>query len=235
MAVLSNPPQDVTSVAFKSWIYQAWKAIISGSSGGGTVTSVTGVAPVSVSNPTSSAVVSVPLFHASGAGHASGLVPDPGASSGSTHYLREDATWAIPGASTGSVLQVKTHSDGGNTTSSTSYVNLTGTAFSFTPVSTNSTLVIDCQFYMSITQLASANTFVTVQLFDGSTGLGSSVSLEATSASGGIGVTAPGYARVFVANSALTARSITLHGFVGSASSTGEADNQNFTITEIQN
>jgi hypothetical protein len=33
---------------------------------------------------------------ASGASHASGIVPDPGATAGSTKYLREDATWATP-------------------------------------------------------------------------------------------------------------------------------------------
>lgn len=36
----------------------------------------------------------VPVFVASGASHAPGAVPDPGASAGTTHFLREDATWA---------------------------------------------------------------------------------------------------------------------------------------------
>jgi hypothetical protein len=35
-------------------------------------------------------------FVASGASHARGTVPDPGASAGSTRFLREDATWAAP-------------------------------------------------------------------------------------------------------------------------------------------
>lgn len=34
-----------------------------------------------------------PTFVASGASHAVGYVPDPGASAGTTHFLREDATW----------------------------------------------------------------------------------------------------------------------------------------------
>lgn len=37
-----------------------------------------------------------PTFGASGTNHASGLVPDPGATQGSTKFLREDATWAEP-------------------------------------------------------------------------------------------------------------------------------------------
>jgi lysophospholipase L1-like esterase len=36
---------------------------------------------------------------ASGASHAAGLAPDPGVTAGSTHFLREDATWALPPAS----------------------------------------------------------------------------------------------------------------------------------------
>ena len=36
------------------------------------------------------------VFGASGAGHAIGMVPDPGATAGATRYLREDATWVLP-------------------------------------------------------------------------------------------------------------------------------------------
>ena len=38
----------------------------------------------------------LPVFVASGSGHAAGAVPDPGASAGSTRYLREDATFSVP-------------------------------------------------------------------------------------------------------------------------------------------
>lgn len=40
-------------------------------------------------------------FIASGASHAAGLVPDPGGTSGSSKFLREDGTWATPAASGG--------------------------------------------------------------------------------------------------------------------------------------
>jgi hypothetical protein len=50
--------------------------------------------------------VMLPIFVASGAGHAQGAVPDPGASAGTTHYLREDATWQVPPSSTGTVTSV---------------------------------------------------------------------------------------------------------------------------------
>ncbi len=35
----------------------------------------------------------VPVMVASGASHAAGHVPDPGAAAGTTKYLREDGTW----------------------------------------------------------------------------------------------------------------------------------------------
>ena len=41
----------------------------------------------------------LPLFGASGASHARGAVPDPGATSGATRYLREDGSWAVPAGS----------------------------------------------------------------------------------------------------------------------------------------
>lgn len=44
----------------------------------------------------------------SGTGHAAGLAPDPGATAGTTKFLREDATWAVPAGGGGggsSVIQ----------------------------------------------------------------------------------------------------------------------------------
>ncbi|MEP7234129.1 MAG: hypothetical protein ABI778_02420 [Ignavibacteriota bacterium] len=42
----------------------------------------------------------VPVMVASGASHAAGIAPDPGVTSGTTKFLREDATWAAPPATT---------------------------------------------------------------------------------------------------------------------------------------
>src|SRR5208282_1781300 len=52
------------------------------------------------------------VFNASGAGHSAGIVPDPGGISGVTHFLREDATWAVPpgGGGSGTVTQINTAS-----------------------------------------------------------------------------------------------------------------------------
>ena len=51
----------------------------------------------------------LPVFGGSGAGHSVGAVPDPGATAGSTRYLREDGTWVAPvagGTSSGVVAPV---------------------------------------------------------------------------------------------------------------------------------
>jgi trimeric autotransporter adhesin len=43
----------------------------------------------------------LPLFGISGSGHGPGAVPDPGATAGSTRYLREDGTWSVPAGGSG--------------------------------------------------------------------------------------------------------------------------------------
>lgn len=43
-----------------------------------------------------------PVFVASGASHAAGAVPDPGATAGTTRYLREDSIWSVPAGGGGS-------------------------------------------------------------------------------------------------------------------------------------
>jgi hypothetical protein len=50
----------------------------------------------------------LPIFGASGSSHAPGAVPDPGATAGTTRFLREDATWAVPpgGGGSGTVTSV---------------------------------------------------------------------------------------------------------------------------------
>ncbi len=45
--------------------------------------------------------IAISDFVGSGASHARGAVPDPGAASGTTKFLREDATWATPSGGPG--------------------------------------------------------------------------------------------------------------------------------------
>ncbi len=72
------------------------------SGGGGTVTSVSGIAPITSTGGTTPAI-GILDFVASGASHARGAVPDPGAVAGTTKFLCENATWATP-AGTGAPI-----------------------------------------------------------------------------------------------------------------------------------
>lgn len=60
----------------------------------------------------------LPVMVASGASHAAGIVPDPGATAGTTKYLREDGNWSVPpgagggGTPGGSTTQIQ-FNDGG--------------------------------------------------------------------------------------------------------------------------
>ena len=63
-------------------------------------TSVSGYLSSTDWNTFNSKQSTLSVFVASGASHATGLVPDPGVTAGSTKYLREDATWVVP-ANTG--------------------------------------------------------------------------------------------------------------------------------------
>lgn len=111
-------------------------------SGGGTVTSFSASVPsglsANVTNATTTPALAItttlsgilkgtgsgfaaattsdyPVFIASGASHAPGVVPDPGASAGTTKYLREDATWAtLPAGVTpgGSNAQIQYNDSG---------------------------------------------------------------------------------------------------------------------------
>lgn len=63
-----------------------------------------GPASGSAAAPTFRALVGadIPVFVASGSSHAPGGVPDPGATAGSTKFLREDGTWNVPAGGGGS-------------------------------------------------------------------------------------------------------------------------------------
>lgn len=74
---------------------------------GGTVTSITAGAGLSGGTITTSGTIACQNFVASGASHATGCVPDPGASAGTTKYLREDGTWTVPSGAFSSPLTTK--------------------------------------------------------------------------------------------------------------------------------
>jgi hypothetical protein len=90
LVVCTNPGSPTTGTP------ATWAPI--GGGGGGTVTNITATDPIVVtpSPITTTGVISINVFKASGVGHDEGAVPDPGAVAGTTHFLREDATWQVP-------------------------------------------------------------------------------------------------------------------------------------------
>lgn len=67
----------------------------------------------------------LPLFVASGGSHAPGAVPDPGSSSGTTKFLREDASFAVP-PGTGLTQAYVTVQDEGSALTQRSTLNVVG-------------------------------------------------------------------------------------------------------------
>jgi hypothetical protein len=80
----------------------------------------------------------IAAFVASGAGHKSGLVPDPGVTGGTTKYLREDSSWQVPPGGGGGTLTVE-EVDGTPSVAATKLilpngtVSVSGTEATYTP------------------------------------------------------------------------------------------------------
>ncbi len=73
------------------------QAFTAGTINAGTINATT----VNAATLTGSVAASqLPVFRASGSAHAPGAVPDPGATAGTTRYLREDGTWDVPSGNT---------------------------------------------------------------------------------------------------------------------------------------
>lgn len=81
------------------------------------------------------------VFGASGGSHSTGAVPDPGAVAGTSKFLREDATWAIPpGSGSGSgkttlLSQYTQATDLSVAVAATTWTDITGVNGSFTVLS----------------------------------------------------------------------------------------------------
>ncbi|GEM_PF-5207792 len=78
------------------------------------------------------AAARLPLFGPSGSAHAPGIVPDPGATAGSTRFLREDGTWVAPSGGSGSSGGIALAGDIGGTNASPKVVGIQGNAVSAT-------------------------------------------------------------------------------------------------------
>ena len=117
-------------------------------------------APIQVFDFGGKTTITVPDFGASGIPHSRGLVPDPGASAGTTKYLCENGTWAVPSGSGSGVTSlnmltgalalaagagISITPSGGNTLTIAATGGGAGTAVEINGVGTSS----DKQFYFN--------------------------------------------------------------------------------------
>ena len=144
----------------------------------------------------------------------------------------------------GSVLKVQQFTDAGSTTTSGSYVNLNSTGFSYTPVSTNSTLYITCTAYAytyPAVGYASGSCYVGYALgeYNGSAyaPFGNAAYLWSYqySTTYGQSIAAPLCLQYSRANSSLTTRNFDLMGFVGNSNMSCTGATIVMTIIEVAN
>ncbi len=105
-------------------VWTAWQKVFMGQLVANTIlgNNTAGLADPTALTPAQVAAM-LPAFVGSGASHAKGLVPDPGASAGSTKYLREDGAWAIPAGGSANVGSATVDFGAGDTTAT---VTVTG-------------------------------------------------------------------------------------------------------------
>jgi hypothetical protein len=122
--------------------------------------------------PTFRALVAadLPVMVASGASHAAGAVPDPGATAGTTRYLREDGTWAVPsGGTSGSAMNVDVQTGTTYTIAATDapqasnyqgVVTMNNAASNVVTIPTNATVALPVGTQLQISQLGAGSTSV---------------------------------------------------------------------------
>lgn len=137
----------------------------------------------------------------------------------------------IPGA----VLQVKTYTDAGSASASTTMVNANGSAFSFAPKSANSTLIIIASAYCSIGAVAATNTIGQVEIRESGSLVGSTYSFSAAAVSDGVAWQGPVTIQVALPNSAVTARTFALYHKSSTGSASVSTTLIKWTIIEIAN
>ena len=112
----------------------------------GTVTAGTVHGALSATDMTSGVLSAarLPVFGASGANHAGGAVPDPGATAGTARFLREDGTWALAGSGSGGSGASGTAAISGGTIDNTAIGQTTAAAGQFSQLS-----VTGCNWFLA--------------------------------------------------------------------------------------
>lgn len=137
-------------------------------------------------------------------------------------------------AGTAGVLKMAASTDAGAATSSTSLVNISAGAQSYTPASASSTILVECTFQAYIQNLASNNVQAQFQIYDttNATLIGSVFTHGPISGGGGVGSYGTVTVQVAVASTGVSARQFSLYGKTGHASASASGTLQKWTFTE---
>lgn len=139
----------------------------------------------------------------------------------------------------GEVIQTKYYEDTGSSTTSSSFVNLSGSAKNFTPKSTNSTIFVRVTMPAAYISAGGAGTNSTglAQIYDGATQVGISSSIGVVSGAGtNMHTQAPLVCTYTITNNtSLTTRNFTIQGRCPTGYGTLGTGPQVYEITEVQN
>ena len=140
-------------------------------------------------------------------------------------------------ATQGSIIQMQAYpQDAGSTTTNSTFTNMNVSSKIFTPRSANSTIIVECVFQAYTANVASQNMAALFQLHENTVGLlGGAIQMYPLSGSGGIGMYASQVVKFHFTNTTLAQKFFNLRGAVGGAGGTAYANNQIWTITEVQN
>jgi hypothetical protein len=147
--------------------------------------------------------------------------------------ISTDGSGVFGFANPGKVIKVQHYTDAGGTTTSSSLVDANTAAFSFTPLSASSTLILQFSFQAQQVAVAAVNVATSHRIHEGATGLGSTYNHGAASGSGGLALTSIAFIQVSIASTGTSARSFTLRHATNNASGPAGSTLINATIMEV--
>ena len=148
--------------------------------------------------------------------------------------LQVDNIEDLSGNNFTNLRQIKVYEEATNVLlSATSSVNVQNSVFNFTPVSDNSTIIVDYSFGSNINNTAGQNAIATYAIGDGTTAISPGYNHSAISGSGGIGAYGTQNIKIFLSNTSLNVLSFSLMGAMQIAGQTSNVYGRRCVITEI--
>jgi hypothetical protein len=160
-------------------------------------------------------------------------ITHPTADGTAGQVISTDGSGALSFVNPGKVIKVQHYTDAGGTTTSSSLVDANTAAFSFTPLSASSTLILQFSFQAQQVAVAAVNVATSHRIHEGATGLGSTYSHGAASGSGGLALTSIAFIQVSIASTGTSARSFTLRHATNNASGPAGSTLIKATIMEV--